>query len=92
MHDLADITKLEQYVEESIVFLLFLSRAYFLSVNCLREIRAAVALNKPLVLVYEPSADHGGGTPSDLLQVCGARERLHVFHACLLETIASVCC
>ena len=70
VYDLADVSRLEAYVEESAVFLLFLSRAYFTSANCLREVRAAVALDKPMIVVYEPSADHGGGVPRDLLAGC----------------------
>lgn len=57
---LQDIGRLEEYVGQSAVLLLFLSRGYFTSRNCLREIRAAEALRKPLVLLHEFSVARGG--------------------------------
>ena len=51
--DLKDIGALEKYIERSQVILFFLSRGYFKSKNCLREIRAALDQGKPIVLVQE---------------------------------------
>eukprot|EP00965_Chrysotila_dentata_P120227 3975804-Pleurochrysis_carterae.AAC.8 len=42
-----------QYVAKSAVFLIFLSKGYFFSYNCLREARKAVQDRKPLILVHE---------------------------------------
>ena len=39
--------------------LCFVSRGYFVSRNCLREVRAATAQKKPIVLVYEAAEDRG---------------------------------
>jgi len=50
--DLEDIARLEESVKESAVFTLFYTDGYFASVNCRREIYAAVAANKPIMTVY----------------------------------------
>jgi hypothetical protein len=51
--ELQDISKLEESVAESAVFILYYSGGYFRSKNCLREIYAAVKLDKPVILLYE---------------------------------------
>ena len=58
--DLEDIGALEKYIDESMVVLIFLSRGYFQSRNCLREVRAAMERNKPLILVLETDEAKGG--------------------------------
>ena len=58
--DLVEIGALEKYVRGTACMLLFLSRGYFRSRNCMREVRAAVAENKPWVLVHEADAGKGG--------------------------------
>ena len=59
--DLKDIGDLEGYVRATGVMLFFLSRRYFQSRNCLREVRASLEQEKPLVLVQEQQEDKGGG-------------------------------
>jgi len=60
--DLLSIDRLEEYVEASGCVLLFLSRGYLISHNCLRETRKAVHTRLPLCFVWE--ADHAkGGAP-----------------------------
>ncbi len=49
-------------IERSAMVLLFLSRDYFLSANCVREARRAIELGKPLVLVHVPEGRTTGGT------------------------------
>ena len=51
--DLLDISLLEQHVAESLVVLLFLTPGYWSSQNCLREVRAAVEQEKPLITVAD---------------------------------------
>ena len=58
--DLHDIGELEAYVEQTAVMLVFVSKGYFKSKNCLREIRHTIAMRKPLVLVHDPV--RGGAT------------------------------
>lgn len=79
IEDLEDIGKLEEYVDDSTVVLIFLSRGYFLSKNCMREVRAAVALEKPIVLVHETNTLKGGAPLADLRAECPEDMRLAVF-------------
>jgi len=51
--DLESIDKLEEYIEGSQVIMIFVSKGYFKSNNCLREVRCAVAKKKPLTLVHD---------------------------------------
>jgi hypothetical protein len=51
--ELKDITKLEESVAESSVFILYYSKGYFQSKNCRREIYAAIYFDKPIILLYE---------------------------------------
>jgi hypothetical protein len=57
--DLEDISQLEDEVQASASLLVFLSRGYFDSLNCLRELTTAVAAPKPLILVHELSNRSG---------------------------------
>jgi hypothetical protein len=65
--DLRDVSCLEQHIAESAVVPIFLSASdtnnggYLHSKNCLRELKTARVLRKPLILVYEPEFLHGGG-------------------------------
>jgi hypothetical protein len=54
--DLDDVERLEDYIAESAVILIFYSENYFRSFNCRREFYAAVALEKPIIVVYEGDA------------------------------------
>jgi len=51
--DLDDVERLEECIAESAVILIFYSENYFRSFNCRREFYAAVALEKPIIVVYE---------------------------------------
>ena len=62
-----DIGDLEGYVRATSVMLFFLSKKYFGSRNCLKEVRATLEQKKPLVLVHEQQEDKGGG-PLELLK------------------------
>ena len=44
--DLKDIGALEEYIESSALIMVFVSKGYFKSHNCLREVRRAVAKDK----------------------------------------------
>lgn len=68
--DLESIDKLETYIEQSACVLLFISRGYFQSKNCLIEICAALKHRKPLILVYEPTENKGGGNLAKLQAEC----------------------
>jgi len=68
--DLKDIGSLEDYVDRTQVMLFFLSKGYFRSKNCLREIRTSLEKSKPLVLVQEADPAKGGGTLQELRAQC----------------------
>ena len=58
--DLEDIGALEEYIEQTSTIMIFVSKGYFKSKNCLREARCAVSKVKPLSLVHDPV--RGGGS------------------------------
>ena len=70
--DMKDIGSLEVYIDESQVILMFVSRGYFSSRNCEREIRQATKSAKHIVLVHEadlrrvlaPSLVHTHASPA----------------------------
>ena len=51
--DLEQIGLLEQYIAQTQVMIIILSKNYFLSKNCMREVRATCTGRKPVVLVHE---------------------------------------
>lgn len=78
---LEDISRLESYVRETQCVLIFLSKTYFLSPNCLREVREAARLNKPVILVLELNRRQGGETIAVLREECPNDVREYVFGA-----------
>ena len=76
--DLQSPTQLEQHVNESAVVLIFLSRAYLQSHNCMRELRAAKAAGKPVIVAYEPNDEYGGGEPEALIGDCPTNLRSYL--------------
>lgn len=79
--DLRDATRLEDYVDQSAALLLFLSRGFFKSRNCLREVRRAAATSKPLILVHEENLNKGGLPLEASVQECPVELRGYVFGA-----------
>jgi len=85
--DLDDISNLEEHIKESQCCLIFLSRGYFSSANCMREVAASVAVEhqrhaaKPLVLVHEADPLHGGTPLSVLHDECPDSVRKEIFEA-----------
>lgn len=57
-----------EYVDASMVTLIFCSAGYFNSANCMREVIRAVVTGKPIVALLEPEAKHGGLTDEDIRQ------------------------
>ena len=60
MDDLVEIGNLEEYIRESACVQLFLSKGYFQSRNCLREVRSTVMHMKPIILCHEADPAKGG--------------------------------
>ena len=77
--DLADISKLEEYIDQSAVVLLMLSRGYFASRNCMREVEQSIKKKKRLILLHEADVGHGGAPLSQLKAMCPEEFREDVF-------------
>jgi hypothetical protein len=77
--DLQDIGDLEGYVRETGVMLFFLSKHYFTSRNCLREVKATIDEQLPLVLVHEQQEEKGGGPLETMRTECREEMRPYVF-------------
>ena len=59
--------------------LFFLSKNYFTSRNCLREVKASIDEQRPLVLVHEQQEDKGGGPLETMRMECRENMREYVF-------------
>ena len=57
--DLEDISDLEGYVDRSVHILIFCSKGYFTSKNCMREIRSCTQKGKPMIAVLDPDSATG---------------------------------
>ena len=77
--DLQEIGDLERYVDETALVLIFLSKGYFNSRNCLREARAVQSKRKPITLCQEINTSKGGITLADSYQECPEDLRQYVF-------------
>ena len=64
--NLKSISLLENYIQESDVICIFLTRCFISSANCRRELVAAIKHNKKIVVVLETDEDKGAPTPADL--------------------------
>ena len=61
------------------VMLFFLSKHYFTSRNCLREVKASSDEKRPLVLVHEQQEEKGGGPLETMRAECREEMRAYVF-------------
>ena len=77
--DLTDIGELEAYVEASATMLLFLSRGYFHSRNCMREVRHTLIAKKHFVLLHDADLAKGGLALHDSREECPVDLRTAVF-------------
>ena len=77
--DLDDISKLEAYIEQTNTVIFFMSRGYFKSANCLREMRATMAQSKPVVLVHEADEGKGGEPLESMMSQCPMELRGFIF-------------
>ena len=57
--DLEDISDLEGYIERTETVLIFCSKGYFQSKNCMREIRSCTEKKKPMIAVLDPESASG---------------------------------
>ena len=77
--DLDDVGDIEAHVQQSLLFVCFLSRGYFLSEPCLREVRLAKGKGKPILAVHEQDITKGGAALHDLIDTCPEGLRDSVF-------------
>jgi len=77
--DLQEIGDLAKYVAASQCVLVFLSKGYFFSPNCLKEVEAALVNNKSLILVHEGDVEKGGALLDSLRADCESKGRISVF-------------
>ena len=68
--NLDDVGKLEQSVRDSAVFIIFLSKGYFNSANCRRELYTALAASKPIVVIQEADEAKGGADIEAFMAEC----------------------
>jgi len=59
--------------------LFFLSKHYFTSRNCLREVKASLDKKRPLVLVHEQQGEKGGGPLETIWAECRKEMRSDIF-------------
>uniref|UniRef100_A0A7S0L0T4 TIR domain-containing protein n=1 Tax=Coccolithus braarudii TaxID=221442 RepID=A0A7S0L0T4_9EUKA len=78
--DLVEIGDLEGYVDASQTILIFLSKGYFFSKNCLRELEHSTLENKPLVLVQEVDPSKGGASIQAFQEDCPSSQRAAIFY------------
>jgi len=56
-----------EFVDASCVCLVFCTRGYFQSINCMRELLRAVCMDKPIVTLLEPDHNKGRLTRAEIL-------------------------
>ena len=59
--DLEEIGNLAQYIQASLMVLVYCSQGYFTSKNCMRELVAAFHANTPLIALVDLDQNHYGG-------------------------------
>ena len=64
--DLEDISDLEGYIDRTVTILVFCSKGYFQSKNCMRELRSSTAKGKPMIAVLDPDSTSGHLTVDDI--------------------------
>ena len=90
MADLQDIGDLEGYVRATGVMLFFLSKNYFTSRNCLREVKASIDEQRPLVLVHEQQEEMQRMVERAARLRAGARPRAPACVAACSTALSSV--
>jgi hypothetical protein len=83
--DLEDISLLEKYVEFTQCMLVLLTKGYFYSRNCLRELNSIFTLRKPFLSVHEADSGRGGG-PLSVMRADAEASRSEVAPALFSET------
>ena len=77
--DLEEIGQLDTYVKQSQSMLFFLSKGYFFSANCKKEIAATLANGNPIMLLRETDPARGAAPMEQLLTDCPDDWREEIF-------------
>ena len=78
--DLADVADLEAHIDESVNFVLFVSRGFFKSKNCMSEVKHAVTNKRQMIVLRETDPTKGGFArwPADAMaeleEMCAASD------------------
>ena len=68
--DLDDIARLDEYIAQSALMLLFVSANYFGSRACQAEIKSTLKWRKPIMLLHEADPNHGGKPWAEFVAEC----------------------
>ena len=77
--DLEEIGNLRKYIEQTDCVLFFLSKGYFFSVNCRKEIDAALSNKNPIILLHESDPNRGGAPLLQFWNDCPEELRSSIF-------------
>ena len=68
--DLDDIARLDEYIAQSQLMMLYVSRGYFTSAACQAEMMSMVKWGKPFLLIHESDPKNGGKPWDEFVQEC----------------------
>ena len=74
--DLEEIDDLEGYIKRSACVLVYCSKGYFTSMNCMRELVASADMQKSIIALVDPESSHGGLNFDEILQMMQDADRL----------------
>ena len=77
--DLEEIGKLDMYIKQTQSVLIFLSKGYFFSVNCKKEVAATLDNGNPIMLLHETDPARGGAPIEQLQADCPDNWRSDIF-------------
>ena len=63
-----------EYVDASSVILVFVSKGYFRSQNCMRELLRTVAMEKPIITLLESEANKGAMSRDEVFEILQAAD------------------
>lgn len=66
VEDLEDISDLQGYIDRSQTILVYCSKGYFQSKNCMIELRSTVMKKKPIIALMDPESGRGGLTKEEV--------------------------
>jgi len=77
--DLKNLSMLEEAVQHTQCMVFFLSGGYFLSPNCIREVKASDEASRPPCLLHEADPSKGGAPLAQLRYECPEEHRHYIF-------------